>query len=100
MYADHHVLAARKALLGLEGVEQVNASSAWQAVLVTYNADKINPEAIEHALEEAGYGVMHTTPVLAQSSGPAYKDPAWDIIGPRVTQTNELDREMSVDFKR
>jgi copper chaperone CopZ len=100
MYADHHVLEARKALLGLEGVEQVHASSAWQMVLVTFNADKIKPETIEQALENAGYGVTRTTPVLTQSVGPSFKDPAWDIMGPRVTQTNELDREMSVDFKR
>ena len=50
MFADHHVLQAREALLALSGIDDVYASSAWQAVIVTYDPAAIQPEAIEQAL--------------------------------------------------
>jgi copper chaperone CopZ len=94
MFADHHVLNARKALLALSGVEEVYASSAWQAVIVTYDPAAIQPEAIEQALAQAGYGSDKTTPVLAGSSD-QYKDPSWEVLGSRVTATHEADRVLS-----
>jgi copper chaperone CopZ len=100
MYADHHVLAARAALLDIEGVASVYASSAWQTVIVSYDPEKTSESTLEAALSDAGYGSMVKAPVLAKSDGPHFKDPAWASSAPRVTQTNELDREMSVDFKR
>jgi copper chaperone CopZ len=99
MFADHHVLQARKALFALEGIDDVYASSAWQAVIVSYNPDQVDVPAIEQALAEAGYASDKTTPILAQS-GVQEKDPAWNISGVRATQTNEADLRMSGEFRK
>jgi len=56
MYADHHVQAVRNALLQLDGVEDVTASSAFKRVVVGYDPARLNPSAIEEALRAAGYG--------------------------------------------
>lgn len=55
LYGDHHVLEVRKILLGMEGVENVYASSAFRAVEITYDPEKINLEEINTTLGEAGY---------------------------------------------
>lgn len=55
MYGDHHVLAVRQLLLALPGVAEVDASSAFQMVEAHYDPAAISPEAIEAALQEAGY---------------------------------------------
>ena len=67
MFADHHVLKAREALLALDGIDDVYASSAWQSVIVSYDAAKIEPAAIEKALAEAGYAPDKELPILAQN---------------------------------
>ena len=99
MFADHHVLKAREALLALTGVDDVYASSAWHAVIVAYDPAAIQPEAIEQALAQAGYGPDKTTPILAESAA-QYKDPAWGAQGPRVTETNQADLALSGDFRK
>ena len=53
MFADHHVLKAREALLALSGIEDVYASSAWRAVIVIYDPSAIQPEAIEGQVAQA-----------------------------------------------
>ena len=55
MYGDHHVLEVRRILLEMSGVENVLASSSFHAVEVNYDAGKVNPEALEAKLNEAGY---------------------------------------------
>ena len=55
LYADHHVTEVRKILLGLEGVVNVYASSAFQIVEVTYDETKINDLEIAVKLDDAGY---------------------------------------------
>ena len=55
LYADHHVTEVRKILLGLEGVVNVYASSAFQVVEVTYDETKINDLEIAVKLDDAGY---------------------------------------------
>jgi copper chaperone CopZ len=55
MYADHHVVEVRRILLGLSGVTDVYASSAFQVVEVTYDPDVVKEPEITKALEEAGY---------------------------------------------
>ena len=55
MYADHHVVEVRRVLFELPGVEDVYASSAFGAVEVTYDPEKLNMNEIESKLEEAGY---------------------------------------------
>ena len=99
VFADHHVLQARTALFALEGVDDVYASSAWQAVIVSYNPDQVDLPAIEDALAKAGYPPDKTTPILAQS-GVQEQDPAWHQLGVRATQTNEADLKMSGEFRR
>ena len=99
MFADHHVLQVRKALFSLEGIDDVYASSAWQAVIVSYNPDQVDVPAIKRALAEAGYASDKATPILAQS-GRQDKDPAWDISGVRVTETNQMDLQMSGEFRK
>jgi hypothetical protein len=99
MFADHHVLKARQTLLALEGIGDVYASSAWQAVIVSYDPDRIQPEAIERALSDAGYGSENGTPILAES-GDRFKDPSWEAVAPRVRKTNESDLRMSGDFRK
>ena len=97
MFADHHVLKARQTLFVIEGIDDVYASSAWQVVIVSYDPEVVQPEAIEQALAQAGYGPDKTTPVLA-GSAEQYKDPSWEKLGARVTETNQSDLALSGDF--
>ena len=99
MFADHHVVKARTALLALDGIEDVYASSAWQAVIVTYDEAKIQPAAIEQSLADAGYAPDTVPPVLAKS-GPQFQDPSWQSFGTRVTETNQNDLAMSGDHRK
>jgi copper chaperone CopZ len=100
LWADHHVLKVRDALASLEGVEDVYASSAWKQVLVAYDSAKTGPAAIEKTLAEAGYPVGEgEVPVLVQPS-PRRRDPGWETLDARGTQTNRADLEMSGEFRR
>lgn len=71
MYADHHVMEVRRILLELLGVEDVYASSAFKIVEVSYDPDQISPDAIETALDKAGY--LGELPI-PQESGKAVTD--------------------------
>ena len=95
MFADHHVLKVRDVLYAMDGVEDVFASSAWLAVIVNYVPEKIEPEAINRALTDAGYTPDLPTPVLATAIGNQFKDPGWDAVAPRATRTNDVDAKMS-----
>jgi copper chaperone CopZ len=55
MYGDHHVVEVRRILLGLDGVDEVYASSAFRAAEITYNSRKIKKADIIAKLEEVGY---------------------------------------------
>jgi copper chaperone CopZ len=100
LWADHHVLKVRDVLTNLEGVDGVYASSAWRQVLVNYDAGKTDPTAIEKALAAAGYPVGEgETPVLVQPSK-IRRDPQWEVLGFRITETNQADIEMSGEFRR
>lgn len=63
LYGDHHVTEVRRILLGLEGVTDVYASSAFQIVEVTYDESKINDLQITLKLDEAGYLGEWTVPI-------------------------------------
>lgn len=63
LYADHHVTEVRRILLGLEGVTDVYASSAFQVVEVNYDETKINDLEIAMKLDEAGYLGEWTLPI-------------------------------------
>jgi copper chaperone CopZ len=100
LWADHHVLKIRDALTSLEGVEEVYASSAWKQVLVAYDGGKVKRPAIEKALTEAGYPVgAGEIPLLVQPADKR-RDPQWEVLGARVTETNQVDLEMSGEFRR
>ncbi len=78
MYGDHHVIEVRRILLGMPGVEDVNASSCFHTVEVSYDLSKVSAEEIETKLKEAGYLDELPTPVEAgaaaqeQRNGDAY----------------------------
>lgn len=100
LWADHHVLKVRDVLAALEGVGDVYASSAWKQVLVSFDPAKLKPSAIEKTLTEAGYLVDEgELPVLTQPNE-MRRDPQWEVLGSRMTTTNQADREMSGEFRR
>ena len=47
-----------KVLNSCEGVEEANVNYASATALVTYDTDKCTPEALQKAVEEAGYGLI------------------------------------------
>ena len=68
LYGDHHVIEIRRILLGLAGVEDVYASSAFRAVEVTFDPDKVHGEDIKKKLDELGYLEELISPVEASAS--------------------------------
>ncbi len=99
MYADHHVLKVRQRLFALDGVEDVYASSCWHTVIVSYDESKVAQADIEAAMSEAGYGPDTAPPMLAES-GESYRDPAWEALAVRASDTNETDLRMSGEFRK
>lgn len=96
MYADHHLVAVMKSLSELEGVEEVEASSAFREVRVSYDPKRVSPSAIEARLKEAGYPPGEEKPLEFQSrSG----DPVWRS-SLRSIKTHPADLEMSGEFRR
>jgi copper chaperone CopZ len=94
LWADHHVLAARRALHGLPGVREVVASARDTTVWVVYDPGETDDEAILSALNAAGYPAGE--PVAAEEHT---DKPAW-AGAPRVTRTNATDIAMSGDYRQ
>jgi copper chaperone CopZ len=99
MYADHHVEAVRNALLQLDGIEEVTASSALKRVVIGYDASKVKSSAIEDALRAAGYAPGEE-PILPKTHESKEDNSAWFMTVQRVTRTNIKDLEMSGDFRK
>ena len=99
LWADHHVLKVREALLKLDGVSDVYASSAWKQVLVTYNNKKVKKADIEKALADAGYPVGKGEMGVVVQPSEIRRDPQW-AEGARMTTTQQADLEMSGEFRR
>ncbi len=55
LYGDHHVSEVRRILMGMEGVSEVYASSAFRIIEVTFDPTHVKAEQIEARLNEAGY---------------------------------------------
>jgi len=55
MFGDHHVIEVRRILLGLDGIDEVYASSGFRAAEITYDPKKINKSDIETKLDAFGY---------------------------------------------
>ncbi|MFN2174807.1 MAG: heavy-metal-associated domain-containing protein [Anaerolineales bacterium] len=68
MYGDHHVIEVRKILGEIPGVEDIYASSAFQAVEVKFDPEKVSEEQIEKKLDEAGYLGELELPVEADAA--------------------------------
>ena len=101
MYADHHVLKVKDALDELDGIEETYASSAWKKLMISYEDKTIKPTEIEEALSKAGYPPGDgETPILVEFSPDIKRDPQWEILGNRVTETNQIDLELSGQSKR
>lgn len=99
MYADHHVLAVRQALQGIDGVEAVVASAAKRVVVVQHDEGAVSSQALGRALAEAGYAVE--VPVeLEPALQPSKDGSAWYTLIQRVTNTSRRDLELSGDFRR
>jgi len=99
MWADHHVLVVRKALLDLKGVKEVQASSARRSLLVKFDEKTSSVEDIEKVLTAAGYSPGEVPPV---SEFPMRHEDgsAWYTVLDRKTATEIKDREMAGDFRR
>ncbi|MCB0001032.1 MAG: helix-turn-helix domain-containing protein [Anaerolineae bacterium] len=101
MWADHHVLTVRNTLLALDGIEDVQASSAFKTVKVTFDSSRVSSQIIVMALLDAGYapagfnGSVINVPV---SNGKA--DPGWTVLATRAIQTNPADMAMSGEFRK
>jgi copper chaperone CopZ len=100
LWADHHVLKVRDALLALEGVDDVYASAAWKRVLVNFDAGKTDQAAVEKVLADAGYPVGEGEVPVLVLPGKRQRDPQWKVLGARSTETNQVDLEMSGEFRR
>jgi copper chaperone CopZ len=100
LYADHHVMIVRDALLAVDGVSEVYASSAYKQAVVTYDPNKTDATVIEGAVVGAGYPVGEAVlPVLVQREAIG-RDPQWINFDQRVSKTNQADLEMSGEHRR
>jgi copper chaperone CopZ len=70
LFGDHYVSEVQRILKELPGVEDVYASSAFQAIEVTFDEKKITVDKIAACLEEAGY--LGNVPMLTESGAAAY----------------------------
>ncbi len=98
MYADHHVQAVRNALLQLDGVEEVMASSAFKVVQASYDPDLIKAAAIEEKLRAAGYGPDEDWE-LPELPEPKEDESPWFQSIWRKTRTDPREIEMAGDFR-
>jgi copper chaperone CopZ len=99
MYADHHVEKVRSALLQLEGVEEVVASSAFKRIAVAYDPQRLDAGAIKNALQGAGYGPGEEWELPEIPEGKEDNSP-WFQTLQRVTITNLADLEASGDHRK
>jgi copper chaperone CopZ len=97
MYADHHVTAVRRILDGLSGVEEVQASAASREVTVRHT-NELSKKALVDALEQRGYSVEEAKQIEQEPS--CLGDPAWYGCASRCIKTDEVDLEMTGDFRR
>ena len=97
LYGDHHVLAVRNMLLDIPGVEDVYASSAFRAVEVTFDPDKVEEAKISSTLEEAGYLGELELPVEADAATYLERDRSQSFF--RHTEVFETSRQV-VSFKQ
>ena len=98
LYADHHVTRVKNLLGPVAGVENVVASSAFKQVVVEFYEAKTTQDALVKALTEAGYapGIEE----IVEKSPFATPDAAWEKQGVRSTETNQVDLQLSGEFRK
>jgi copper chaperone CopZ len=99
MWADHHVLAVREALVQAAGVQEVIASSLYKDVLVKYDSAAVTSDALAEALSQAGFAVAVAPEYPVQ---PERIDDSsdWFQFQERKTVTDMRDLEMSGDHRK
>ena len=90
MYADHHVVEVRRILLEMPGVEDVYASSAFQAVEITFDPEVLPEAQITGKLEEAGY--LGELAIKAEAGVPATSKNGDDVYF-RHTEVYEQNKD-------
>ncbi len=98
LYADHHVTNVKRLLSPIAGVENVIASSAFKEVTVEFDPSKTSQAALAKALTAAGYAPGKEETVLRHPDG--QYDPAWEQVGVRDTVTNQVDLQLSGEFRK
>lgn len=98
LYADHHVTNVKRLLSPIAGVENVIASSAFKEVTVEFDASKTSAPALAQALADGGYAPGKEEVVVRRPDGRF--DPAWDVLGVRETKTNQVDLQLSGEFRK
>ncbi len=71
MFADHHVVEVRRILRSLPGVGNVYASSAFHTIEIEYDDSLTAAEAIQSALDAAGYLAQLPVPAETHNGDPA-----------------------------
>lgn len=85
MYGDHHAMAVRQMLGQTPGIKDVWVSAAFQKVQVKFDPDVIQSSQVIMRLVDAGY--PPATERDNVSAAVVGKDPAWDQMALRMTQT-------------
>lgn len=98
LYADHHVTRVKNLLSPLAGVENVVASSAFKEVVVEFDEKKTTQDALVKALSDAGYAPGKEE--VVEKSPFATPDVAWEKLGVRSTETNQVDLQLSGEFRK
>ena len=89
LYGDHHVSEVQRILKELPGIEDVYASSAFQAIEVTFDESKTGADKISARLEEAGY--LGEMPMLLETGVAVEKKEGDGVF--RHTATYETVKE-------
>ena len=102
LWADHHVLTVRTTLFGLAGVEEVDASSSFKTVRISFDPDRTSAQVIVKALIGAGY-----PPAGFEENGKSEvpvsvgkTDPTWAKLVMRTIETNPADLAMSAGGRK
>jgi len=99
LFADHHILAVRKKLLEMNGVDSVIASSMYRDVTIDFDPANVSAEELQEAVESAGYPIG-VEPDLSGLVASHEDSSSWNTKIHRITTTDEADLEMSGDFRK
>ncbi len=98
LYADHQVTKIKQLLSPIAGVQDVFVSSAFKAVAIEFDPAKTSKGALVKALADADFVPGQLEEVEPQGYG--RYDPAWETNGVRVTVTNQVDLQLSGEFRK